>query len=574
MIIKTIEIEKFRTIKKSKIELKNIMAIVGENNAGKTTILRAINAVMNFKMEEKFFDDKTHQYSIRNNTYITIVFSDIPQKERYINKLFNNELIIKFSYSYSDKKRKYQYKFGGNFVSLDDSFIEEMKEDISFVYITSERTNQDITWSESSLIKELIMDYFAKQTEKRDMISANIQKVTNKIHSNVLTKLEKDVNQLFLKDLYGDLKIDFSDQITYSILLDQINVYLDLNNNKLQLKEWGSGTKSLAIIAMYRTKAILHNANIVLGIEEPEINLHPQAQRRFIKFLKNNMNECETQAIFTTHSTVLIDELKHDEIAIVRQMKDISKSERTFYSSVFQIKSNFWEINDLNEYKYYQFFNFKNSDFFFSKYIIVCESKNDSQVFEYLLSKKLPNKMLDISFINMDGIKNIKYPYYLFKELEIPYCIITDFDYFFPYLNEDLDNSRDCNGFPLYKNIMKNDCIIKKDFDISIVNLFESKASKYYEFAKELRKYNLYSLRYCLEIDLIGSQDAQKYYYNVLQIPENNRNTNYVLTHCKGALKEIEKLMSALESIPLKNLPKSYLYICNEIANDIKNKLN
>lgn len=52
MKIKELHIEKFRAILKCDIEFKDIMAIVGENNSGKTTILRALNAFFNFEEEE------------------------------------------------------------------------------------------------------------------------------------------------------------------------------------------------------------------------------------------------------------------------------------------------------------------------------------------------------------------------------------------------------------------------------------------------------------------------------------------------------------------------------------------
>lgn len=55
MKLKSITIEKFRSIKKSTIYLNKINGIVGENNAGKTAILRAINSILNFKLEEPFF---------------------------------------------------------------------------------------------------------------------------------------------------------------------------------------------------------------------------------------------------------------------------------------------------------------------------------------------------------------------------------------------------------------------------------------------------------------------------------------------------------------------------------------
>ncbi len=87
------------------------------------------------------------------------------------------------------------------------------------------------------------------------------------------------------------------------------------------MKEWGSGTKSLAVITMCIEQMHYLKKSIVLGIEEPETNLHPQAQKRFIHSLRNELHDNETQTIFTTHSTVLVDELQHEDIILIRRKK-------------------------------------------------------------------------------------------------------------------------------------------------------------------------------------------------------------------------------------------------------------
>ena len=55
MKIESVIITNFRSIKNAVIRMHDITAIVGENNAGKTAVLRALNSVMNFKEEEENF---------------------------------------------------------------------------------------------------------------------------------------------------------------------------------------------------------------------------------------------------------------------------------------------------------------------------------------------------------------------------------------------------------------------------------------------------------------------------------------------------------------------------------------
>src|SRR5690606_25696085 len=126
----------------------------------------------------------------------------------------------------------------------------------------------------------------------------------------------------YMQNRSMDFKIDFPDDLDYTILLKNIQFSLNEYGSNYLLQEWGSGTKSLAVIAMHRANALLKNGSIVLGIEEPENNLHPQAQKRFIMSLKKQLHDNETQTIFTTHSTVLVDALEHEDIILVRRKID------------------------------------------------------------------------------------------------------------------------------------------------------------------------------------------------------------------------------------------------------------
>ena len=111
--------------------MNDITAVVGENNAGKTAVLRAINAVLNYNFEESSFISKKHQYAPRNNTYIVITFSEIPTKPVYSDKLYDRALTIKFSFSYSDNKKRYVIVKGREEMVIDDHFLEELSKDIN-----------------------------------------------------------------------------------------------------------------------------------------------------------------------------------------------------------------------------------------------------------------------------------------------------------------------------------------------------------------------------------------------------------------------------------------------------------
>ena len=573
MKINSITIKKFRSIKEASFNMKDITAIVGENNAGKTGILRALNSVFNFEDEKKFFLDKTHQYAPRNNSYIVLKMEDIPAKSEFLRKyIFNNELTIEWMYTYSENKRKLCV-FNGtqkeNIQNL-ESFIEELNKCLTYVYIPAERTNHDIMWGENTIFTKLIISYLNQYTKNRDTVSSDIKRSSRKIHDSILSKLEKHLSGLYMQNKNIDFKVDFPTSMDYTSILNHLELSINESFSNHLLKEWGSGTKSLAIIAMYRAYALIEDKDIILGIEEPETNLHPQAQKRFIQSLSQNMLKSEVQTIFTTHSTVLIDELKHENILLVKRKMD---SKRAFISSIKQVPINFWDKYDIKESAHYNFFILKNSEFFFAKHVVICESPIDAYVMETLIRPFIKNDIADISFIALDGVNNLAYPYYLLKELSIPFSVVVDYDFFFDYKNQKSEDSRNRYGLPEYKSTITSldtkRRIIDDVFNKNVDKLEQAKG--YRKFFELIEPAHFYSMMYCLEIDLVCSSKARDVYYEILKLPNDKQKQKILLTENLKAIKKRENVLQVISKLQPINYPESFNKIKNAIIKDITN---
>lgn len=59
-----------------------------------------------------------------------------------------------------------------------------------------------------------------------------------------------------------------------------------------------------------------------MGVRGTWKNLHPQAQRELINSIKNTSPDEYTQVLLTTHSTVIVDNVDHKHITLVRKIKD------------------------------------------------------------------------------------------------------------------------------------------------------------------------------------------------------------------------------------------------------------
>lgn len=563
MKLRKVDIENFRAIKSSSIRFHELTALVGENNSGKTAILRALNSVFNYEFEEKDFQNGAHRYAPRTITKITLTFCEIPPKDVYRDMVdANGELHIQFTYNYSKSAsgRRFFYEKNGETKQIEVNFIEAIKQDIDFVYIPTNRSTKDIEWNGQSVFARLIMRYLENYTRNRDTLSQKVITAGDRILDQVLQRLATDLTTLNMYEDVGKYQFQFREAIDYRIFLDKLGLeILDTEETRsLPVSEYGSGIKSLTVIALHRMLAHLNQVSIILGIEEPETNLHPQAQRMLINSLKNSRQSCETQAIFATHSTVIVDALNHDDIVLVRKVKDAN---RGFHSESRQLSETFWEDHDIQELKHYNFFRYRNSDFFFARYVILAESITDAQVIEHILQRESANKLFYVSIVNLDGVKNIRYPFFLLYDLGIPFCAVVDKDFFTTYKNGKLDNSRNPETFlPEYSGEISNNKVIQFVFDTEqkraeLRSYLGKSYTQFFDFAKG---YGLLSMQYCLEMDLVACEKSREKYYDYYELLEDKREHKSLLIDRKNVIKDPAVLLPIVYDLEPREYPISF----------------
>ena len=567
-------IENFRSIKQCTVFFGELTALVGENNAGKTAILRAINCFFNYGEEERFFQDQSHQHAPRTVTKIMLSFVDVPTRPQYENLVSsNNTLTIQFSYSYSQSgthKPSLKCINDSKEQKCEMDIIQTIKEDIDFVYIPAGRSNKDLLWSENSIFAQMISAYLQDYTRNRDTLSKEVSRVSQRLQTQALANVEKDLSALNMLEHLGNYKIDYTESIGYSVFLNKLGLSIDENGKSRSITEYGSGIKSLSVISLHRLLAKIKHVSIILGIEEPETNLHPQAQKQLIAFIKNNRQDCETQAIFATHSPVIIDSLDHEDIVLVRRCKD---TRRPFVSKVTQLQRDFWNRYSLKTEQLYKFFSIRNSEFFFAKYVVLVESSTDAQIFQHILKSQLGMDFYNISIIILDGIRNLKYPYCLLKELDIPFSVIADRDLLTDYSNGKKENSRNADGFFTYKNELSSinailPILFPDEKDKNDIN--QALMGHYSRLFELMESKDIYVMKYCLEMDLIESSEIRNRLYELINIPEGKRSIETLLKENSNAIKEARNIIPAFMSV----MPRDYPYSIKKIRHNLMRRIN
>lgn len=415
----------------------------------------------------------------------------------------------------------------------------------------------------------MLKQIFQQQTSNRNIFSSSERQLIKKVEGSIYQPTIGKIKQFYPFADEHDFVMRTQNADIIDLILHNVSLMLLEDSQENSLDNCGSGIQSAVFFAISIALSMTEGINYLVGIEEPELNMHPQAQRKLIDTLQKREKYPNTQFVLTSHSTVIIDRLGHESIALCRKNKG---EKRDVITTVSQVSHEFLRNYAIDKERYYNFFDFRNSDFFFSNFIIITESTKDCKVVQHLLELNgIDTEDKGISLIPVDGERNIKYPYSIAKELCIPFICVVDRDVFQPYLNNERKQSLDKNGLPQYKNELKAsspiiDFISPNDKD-SLILAFSQ--NDYKNVIKILDKYNIVAMRFAFEIDLAICPSFCNALYTILNVEEGKRNLATLLTEKSNVLKDFLTLNSALDSQGIRNLPKSYRQIIINVKNGV-----
>ena len=242
---------------------------------------------------------------------------------------------------------------------------------------------------------------------------AKLQSVANEVFAQAQTTISQ--SSLSVAFPGTELSFQFATD-KHDDLYKGCVIYVD-DGFKSLLTEKGAGIQSATIIGLFNfyTQEVNTTGSALLGIEEPELYLHPHARRvvsdRLDEFLDSNRN----QVILTTHSVEFLRTTATDvNVVTVRKSASGETTAKAVNLRAFQSL-----LRDNNQ-----------NELFFADKVIVCEGFD-----EYILkaaARELFKGRLDednISVVAVSGKDNFAPLVKLILRLEIECFVFADFDF-------------------------------------------------------------------------------------------------------------------------------------------------
>ncbi len=326
-MITEIEISNFRSIDKCKLPVKKLNILYGPNGSGKSSILYAPYVMRNFFVNPNqklnslfnlgFINLGAYDNVCRINEFLSSIDISITSEiNDNINKQYNQ---IKYTLILDDFGSAIEFKIAefGSKLNIDIPFtLSERKEvDIggnSFLWngLTFEglsNKNNGI----SNPLKSLYLNTIYEDIKKIEIIS-----VKRGFFSPIFSTESGNEESIFAMQIRDEgldfeLKIDkyfnsiFDKNFRFVAIPGSTSFYLRTHNKEgkvIDLVNEGFGVNQ----AIYMLIKLLKKNTALALIEEPEIHLHPSAQKKIVDVFIDIIREEKKQIFLTTHSENIV----------------------------------------------------------------------------------------------------------------------------------------------------------------------------------------------------------------------------------------------------------------------------
>lgn len=446
------------------LELDDIVVLVGTNNSGKSSILRAYEVVMLHGSKEgeltmqDFPDAVVNAANPIEIELETVVFDAKAPGEKWIRRdAMTGEMFVREKWTWCEPGRPKKVGwdvFAGAWHEKEgpwgaagvaqparpephriQAFDSPEKQAEEVVKLLKNVLNERI--------KELQNAAIAEGDDKNDYqkLVASISDFQRRAVSDAneeIKKVEEELNMLVGKVFPGqqvrfDARSDGDVESALNFFKETPQLLMGPKNGyQPSIERQGSGARRTLLWAALRLLAEQARRKKdpdslrphVLLLDEPELCLHPNAVREACKVLYDLPQSGKWQVIVTTHSPVFID-LARDNTSIVRVERKLDG--KTFGTTIYRPAKAKLSDDEREHLKLLNLYDPYVAEFFFGGRTILVEGDTEFSAFQYVISNE-PDSFKDIHVVRARGKATIRSLCKILNQFGKPYAVLHDSD--------------------------------------------------------------------------------------------------------------------------------------------------
>ena len=346
MKLTRIKIENHKRLIDLNIEVREHLVLVGANDVGKSSLLRCLDLVLGASTAQLYSNVTASDF--RDLTQPLVIEVDLANFGLADRALFPDEihvdsitaathLTIRLTVTVDENETMVISRnapSGGTGRQLS----RDQLAGLGWKFLSATNQTREMRQDRKSPLDE-ILQAVDLGTEKADFEAITTTLATRLGGSPVLEGLRTDLASQLSKALpealdKNDLALVPGAAADDDVLSD-VRLQVFKAGTPRDLSEQSDGMKALFAIAFY--DLISGVANVV-GIDEPEIHLHPTSQRSLARLLKDRPN----QKIIATHSSDIVSAFDPDQIVVVRQGGQLVQPSAGFLSAEEKLVAAWW----------------------------------------------------------------------------------------------------------------------------------------------------------------------------------------------------------------------------------------
>lgn len=458
--ISCIHIENFRACRNVTLPLDSYTPLVGQNNAGKSTILEAIRWVLkpsNLKASD--FHDEEEPVSVAaciDGIYDEVLDRIPHARHRQAIEPYCRDGRLWIRVTAPNTKSKSQEVWSVDECPVDgvpeqwqayptglpqavSSLLPEPLHVLAMHDIGEDLGKAKTGTTIKGLLDEIMKPLLAAHDELTTALDTirNVLTTGGEQRSNHLQQFDTsatDALENFFPGLALDLDLQVVD-IKEFFKAGDLHVTDTVSGDRRRFDQMGTGAQRAIQMALIRYLADIRRAEDdqlsrrLLLIDEPELYLHPQGVRRLREALKT-LSYAGFQVVFSTHSPLMLSRDNAPHTVIVGNTVDDGVTARKPLSQAVQ------DAIEGAESQSQTLFELGNLvDIYFAERVILCEGKTDRRLLP-LAYERLYQRSPDldhIAFVSVGGCPNFAKALSVLSAMDIRACAIADLD--FAYIN-------------------------------------------------------------------------------------------------------------------------------------------
>ncbi|MHD0318069.1 ATP-dependent nuclease [Fusobacterium sp. THCT1E2] len=377
MYLKKLKIVNWQCIEYTKLDFENLMLFIGPANNGKSSIMSSIMFFLGYRnLRTKDIRNQNIPLELEGS------FSNFSRKifNELKDYIYNKELKIRII-KYPNHEIRYKIGKNRDWTEINYNTYINIVSNIPILFIPPFAENEQAEYFITSFL--------------------NILKKRNIDEKFVLKEM---------KNLSDTLTAEYVSKGLYRSLLFELFRALAAESKKIETSIIG---------------------NTMIFFEEPELYLHPQAEKELYDcFIA--LSKLGVQLYISTHSSNFISLKHYKSICIIRNADNSSRA--------FQFKGRLFSGDEVKYFNMNYWINPDRSELFFAKKVILVEGQTDKIVLGYL-SKKLGIYKYDYSILECGSKSIIPQFIKLLNAFKLPYIAVYDKDNHFWRTELEIENS-------------------------------------------------------------------------------------------------------------------------------------